>query len=768
MAVTYSSILRLNLIVTGTEAGTWGDITNGNLGTLLEQAIASSTTFSVAAGDVTLTATNGSSDQSRCMALRVTGSPGVARNIIVPTATTPKAMYIVANGSNNTVTIKTGISIIVTSTVAGAEYRILSLGTTTQAQWNTLAGTTGVSYSAGSVFTATGAGVGNGTVETAGVTVPSGSVFLVYYDTTFSGFRFVGQAGATANTPNTLVLRDASGNFAAGIITATTVNAGTLTGSYSGVLGSGTTASNSTAGESTPRVANTAFVQSSISSLVGPMSGGDSGLRTISGNSTSVSTQPATPARLDVGSVTTQLADYASGASTITLRAANALIRVGQKVSGVSGIASQTFVTAVGTTSVNAGSFIVGVNYTITNLGNTDWNVVFGTTGVTYSVGMTDDAVVAGSGTGTAYAHTIGISPATTGAGTGQTLTFRNVPANDSQVILEGTLPTGFLPNTFYFVINSGTDSFNVSLTSGGAAVVPTTSGSFAFRAASGTASTTGPLRLAGTLGVGYGGTGTNSLRLNNLLVGNGTSSPQFIPAGATNNVLTSVSTGTVGVGSFVVGTQYTILNFGTTTNANWNTIAGTTGVTYTVGSVFTAASAGTGLGDGTATTNVWQSAPNNGLTLGTAVPVTTGTTVSVTTTIPSWVRRITLVFEAISANGNDNLLVRLGTSSTVLNLGYNSAGGVSVNASNGLVDSSTTGFIVSLADSGRSFTGTMTIALISGTKWISSHSGRCASGRVNSGGGVVDIGGTLTQIQLALDGGNSFDGAGLVNILYD
>ena len=56
-----------------------------------------------------------------------------------------------------------------------------------------------------------------------------------------------------------------------------------------------------------------------------------------------------------------------------------------------------------------------------------------------------------------------------------------------------------------------------------------------------------------------------------------------------------------VSAGSFRIGENYTIVSLGTTTNTQWNTIAGTTGITYIVGNTFTCANIGTGLGDGTA-----------------------------------------------------------------------------------------------------------------------------------------------------------------------
>ena len=81
-----------------------------------------------------------------------------------------------------------------------------------------------------------------------------------------------------------------------------------------------------------------------------------------------------------------------------------------------------------------------------------------------------------------------------------------------------------------------------------------------------------------------YGGTGVANTGKTITLGGNlTTTSPNVSP------------------GSFVVGQSYVINSFGTTNNAQWNEIAGTAGVTYSVGSSFTAAVIGTNLGNGTA-----------------------------------------------------------------------------------------------------------------------------------------------------------------------
>ena len=107
MSSSYSSLLRLELIGTGDQPGTWGVTTNTNLGTLIEQAIAATASFSVSFGDITLSALNGSSDQSRCMALLITGSAGVTRNVIAPASS---KIYVVSNTADAAVVLKTSSS----------------------------------------------------------------------------------------------------------------------------------------------------------------------------------------------------------------------------------------------------------------------------------------------------------------------------------------------------------------------------------------------------------------------------------------------------------------------------------------------------------------------------------------------------------------------------------------------------------------------------------------------------------------------------------
>lgn len=103
MASTYSPYLRLELIGTGEQTGTWGNTTNTNLGTLVDQAVAGTATIDVTAGNVTLTALNGASDQSRQAILKIIGTPDAARNVIAPESS---KWYLISNECGQTVTLK--------------------------------------------------------------------------------------------------------------------------------------------------------------------------------------------------------------------------------------------------------------------------------------------------------------------------------------------------------------------------------------------------------------------------------------------------------------------------------------------------------------------------------------------------------------------------------------------------------------------------------------------------------------------------------------
>jgi hypothetical protein len=115
MASTYSD-LKIELIGTGEQAGTWGTTTNTNLGTALQEAITGSADVAFSSGDVTLTLTNSNAAQiGRNLRLNLTGTSGGARNLILGSEMQVEKLYLINNTLADAVTVKnttgTGIAV---------------------------------------------------------------------------------------------------------------------------------------------------------------------------------------------------------------------------------------------------------------------------------------------------------------------------------------------------------------------------------------------------------------------------------------------------------------------------------------------------------------------------------------------------------------------------------------------------------------------------------------------------------------------------------
>jgi hypothetical protein len=125
MASTYSN-LKIELMGTGDQSGTWGNTTNINLGTAIEEAITGSADVAFSSADVTLTLTNTNGSQTaRNLRLNLTGTSGGARNLIVPAI---EKQYIINNGLADAVTVKnsTGTGVAVP---AGKSMIVFNTGT---------------------------------------------------------------------------------------------------------------------------------------------------------------------------------------------------------------------------------------------------------------------------------------------------------------------------------------------------------------------------------------------------------------------------------------------------------------------------------------------------------------------------------------------------------------------------------------------------------------------------------------------------------------
>jgi hypothetical protein len=157
-------------------------------------------------------------------------------------------------------------------------------------------------------------------------------------------------------------------------------------------------------------------------------------------------------------------------------------------------------------------------------------------------------------------------------------------------------------------------------------------------------------------------------------------------------------------------------------------------------------------------------------LVQGTAQASTSGTNIDFTG-IPSWVKRITVLFSGVSTNGASNIQVQIG-STTFTTSGY--AAGAMITSSSGLqAINNTTGFPLESTNTNLTATsvrnGSMQINLVTGNTWVSSSAIGYSAGTayVAIGGGSIALGGTLDRLRVTTVAGDTFD-AGTINIQYE
>jgi hypothetical protein len=150
----------------------------------------------------------------------------------------------------------------------------------------------------------------------------------------------------------------------------------------------------------------------------------------------------------------------------------------------------------------------------------------------------------------------------------------------------------------------------------------------------------------------------------------------------------------------------------------------------------------------------------------GTSQATTSGTSITFSS-IPSWVRRITVILNGISTSGTSQILIRIGSGS-VTSTGYSSQSSL-VYSATGMV-TQTTGFAVFQDNSAYTTYGNITLTNPTGNTWIASGTG------INSTstpfcwlmGGTVALSGVLDRVVLTtVNGTDTFD-AGSINILYE
>jgi hypothetical protein len=264
MASTYSN-LKIELIGTGDQSGTWGVTTNTNLGTAIEEAITGTADVSFSSADVTLTLTNTNTAQTaRNLRLNLTGTVGAAQNLIVPNI---EKQYIINNTLGFDITVKnsTGTGVAVP---AGKSMIVFNTGSNVVEVVTALA--------SGTVIPVANGGTGASTASI----------------TSFNNITGYTASGATGTTSSNLV-------FAA---------SPTLTGTP--------LAPTAAPGTSTTQIATTAFVQN-VAGALGTMSSQNANAVAITGGAISGTSGAFTTLNANavttLGETTTVAATVATG-----------------------------------------------------------------------------------------------------------------------------------------------------------------------------------------------------------------------------------------------------------------------------------------------------------------------------------------------------------------------------------------------------------------------------------------------------------------------
>jgi hypothetical protein len=159
----------------------------------------------------------------------------------------------------------------------------------------------------------------------------------------------------------------------------------------------------------------------------------------------------------------------------------------------------------------------------------------------------------------------------------------------------------------------------------------------------------------------------------------------------------------------------------------------------------------------------------NGSLVNGTVTASTSGTSIDFTS-IPSWVKRVTVMFSGVSTSGTSQVQVRLGTSGGVVATGY--LGSVDTSTTATAAETITAGLATERTGASSAAmlrNGLITWCAFGNNTWAGSASvGNSAGAQMSYGASSIPLGGTLDRVRVTTAGGTDTFDAGSVNILYE
>lgn len=152
--------------------------------------------------------------------------------------------------------------------------------------------------------------------------------------------------------------------------------------------------------------------------------------------------------------------------------------------------------------------------------------------------------------------------------------------------------------------------------------------------------------------------------------------------------------------------------------------------------------------------------------TAGTAQSTASGTQIEFLS-LPSWIKRITLLLSGVSTTSTNNFLIILGDSGGFEITGYVSSVAGVLGTNSCEVYTSSTGFALQTSvNAAALYSGAVVIEKLTGTTWIATSTIQNQAGPVYTQTGVKTLSGTLDRVALSASG-NTFD-AGTINIFYE